>query len=198
MILAVLGGSFDPVHAGHVAMAAHVLRHRLADHVLVIPNLQSPWREAPLAGPHDRLAMCRLAFADQPQVTVDGREIAGSLPAFTVETLADLARERPGDRLRLVIGGDHLATFRQWRESARILSLAELIVLDRKGAAGGEAARAAAVLPPECLVTAPPFDHPVSASAVRGMLAAGERPGALLLPPAVVAYIEAHCLYRTA
>ncbi len=195
MILAVLGGSFDPVHAGHVAMAAHVLRHRLADHVLVIPNRQSPWREAPLAGPDDRLAMCRLAFADQPQVTVDGREIAGGRPAFTVDTLADLARERPEDRWRLVIGGDHLATFRQWRDSERILSLAELIVLDRDGAAGDEAAQAAAALPPERLVTAPPFDHPVSASVVRAMLMAGERPGPMV-PPTVAAYIEAHRLYR--
>jgi nicotinate-nucleotide adenylyltransferase len=197
VILGVLGGSFDPVHTGHVAMVEHVLRHRLADHVLVIPNRQSPWREAPLAGPHDRLAMCRLAFADPSQVTVDGREIAGPTPSFTVETLAELAQERPTDRLRLVIGGDHLATFRQWREPERILSLAELIVLDRGGLAGGEAARVAADLPPDRLVAAPPFDQAVSASAVRGMLAAGDRPGALLLPPAVAAYIEAHCLYRT-
>ena len=51
VILAVLGGSFDPVHAGHVAMVAHVLRHRLADRVLIIPNWRSPWRDAPLAGP---------------------------------------------------------------------------------------------------------------------------------------------------
>lgn len=196
MILAVLGGSFDPVHAGHVAMAAHVLRHRLADHVLVIPNRQSPWRDAPLAGPFDRLAMCRLAFADQPQVTVDGREIAGGRPAFAVETLADLARERPADRLRLVIGGDHLATFRQWRDPERILGLAELIVLDRDGLAAGEALAAAAALAPDRLITAPPFDHPVSASAVRAMLMAGQQPGALL-PPAVAAYIEAHRLYRT-
>lgn len=197
MILAVLGGSFDPVHAGHVAMAAHVLLHHLADHVLVIPNWRSPWRGAPLAGPDDRLAMCRLAFAGMPDVTVDGREIAGGEPAFTVETLAGLARERPGDRLRLVIGRDHLATFHHWRGPERILDLAELIVLDRDGADDGDAMSAAAALPPDRLVTAPPFDHPVSASAVRAMLTSGAPPGAML-PPAVAAYIEAHCLYRTA
>jgi nicotinate-nucleotide adenylyltransferase len=196
VILAVLGGSFDPVHAGHVAMVEHVLSHGLADHVLVIPNRQSPWRGAPLAEPHDRLAMCRLAFVNQPQVTVDGREIAAGVPAFTVETLADLARERPADRLRLVIGGDHLATFRQWREPERILSLAEIIVLDRDSLAGDGAAKAAAV-PPDRLVPAPRFDQAVSASAIRAMLMAGERPGAML-PPAVAAYIEAHRLYRTA
>ena len=137
--------------------------------------------------------MCRLAFADQPLVTVDGREIAGGLPAFTVETLSALAQERPDDRLRLVIGGDHLATFPQWREPEHILRLAELIVLDRDGATGGDAA----ALPPDRLVTAPPFVHPVSASAVRAMLSAGDRAGAML-PPAVAAYIEAHRLYRTA
>jgi len=197
VILAVLGGSFDPVHAGHVAMAEHVLGHRLADHVLVIPNWRSPWRDAPLAGPDDRLQMCRLAFADQPEVTIDAREIAGGRPAFTVETLAELARERPADRLRLLIGGDHLATFRQWRDSERILELAELIVLDRAGATAAEATAAASALPAQRLVMAPAFDHAVSASAVRAMLMAGVRPGAML-PPAVSAYIESHRLYRSA
>jgi nicotinate-nucleotide adenylyltransferase len=197
VILAVLGGSFDPVHAGHVAMAAHVLRHRLADHVLLVPNWQSPWRDAPLAGPEDRLAMCRLAVAGMRDATVDGREIAGGRPAFTVDTLADLAKERPGDRLRLVIGRDHLATFRQWRDPERILELAELIVLDRGGNASGDASMATATIPADRLVPAPPFDHPVSASAVRAMLSSGAAAGAML-PAAVAAYIETHRLYRTA
>ena len=193
MIRALLGGSFDPVHAGHVAMVRHVLRHSLADHVVVVPNWRSPWRPAPVAGPADRLAMCRLAFAAEPATEVDAREIDGKSPAYTVETLAALAAEAPEVRWRLVIGGDHLAGFGNWRDAPRILALAELIVLQRSGC--GEAVADGSLT--GRLVAAPPFDNPVSASAIRAMLAAGSEAGAML-PPAVAAYIDAHRLYRSA
>ena len=197
MIRAVFGGSFDPVHDGHVAMAGHILQHGLAARVIVIPNRRSPWRGEPLASAVDRLAMCRLAFAALPEVSVDDRELAGNGPRYTVDTLATLAQEHPGDRFRLVIGADHLATFNRWHEPGRLLSLAELIVLDRAGLATDPAAVARAGLPPDRVIIAPPFSHPVSASAVRAMLAAGEPTGALL-PPPVSAYIAAHRLYRVA
>lgn len=191
MIRAVLGGTFDPVHAGHVAMARHVLANGLADVVHVIPNWQSPWREAPSAGPADRLAMCRLAFATVPGTLVDPREIDGGRPAWTVDTLADLAQAHPADRLRLVVGADHLPGFERWREPARILELAEFVVLDRPGAPAYD--------PPDWLagrlVSAPPFDHPVSASAVRAMLAGAVDPQDAL-PAGVAAYIAEHGLYR--
>lgn len=198
MIRALLGGSFDPAHAGHVAVARHLLVHSLADHVVVVPAWRSPWRQMPVAGPEDRLAMCRLAFADLPQASVDDREIAAGRPVFTVETLAALALEEPTARWRLVIGGDHLAGFPQWRQPGRILELAELLVVERAGhgQAGAVAAVAgAAGLTAGRMIIAPPFDHPVSATGIRAMLAHGERPGAMLTP-AVAAYIEAHRLYR--
>ncbi len=191
MIRAVLGGTFDPVHAGHVAMARHLLAHGLADQVVVVPNWRSPWREEPVVAPSERLAMCRLAFADVAGVVVDEREIAGGRPAWTVDTLAALAAEHPGDRLRLVVGADHLATFDRWRDAGRILELAELVVLARTGATAGA--------PPAWLdgrlVPAPAFDHPVSASAVRAMLASGFA-AAEALPADVAAYIAARGLYR--
>lgn len=191
MIRAVLGGTFDPVHAGHVAMARHVLGHGLADLVHVIPNWQSPWRASPVAGPADRLAMCRLAFAAVPGTLVDPLEIDGGRPAWTVDTLAALANAYPADRLRLIVGADHLPAFGRWREPGRILELAELVVLDRAGAA---------VSDPQSwlvgrVVSAPPFDHPVSASAVRAMLA-GAVPLEGALPAGVADYIAAHGLYR--
>lgn len=191
MIRALLGGSFDPVHTGHVAMVRHVLQHHLADHVVVVPNWRSPWRTEPGAGPADRLAMCRLAFAAEPTTSVDAREIEGGRPAYTVETLAALAAEAPDARWRLVIGGDHLAGLGNWHDSPRLLALAELIVLERPGCGDAVAPGFATGR----LVPAPPFDNPVSASAIRAMLAAGGDPGAML-PPAVAAYIDAHRLYR--
>ena len=195
MIRALLGGSFDPVHTGHVAMVAHIFEHGLADHVTVVPNWRSPWREATGASPTDRLAMCRLAFAGHAGVTIDDREVAAGRPVYTVETLTSLCAEYPADRWRLVVGADHLATFNAWREPERILGLVELVVLARAGVAGNSPDLSGLGLRPERIVMAPPFDHPVSASAVRAMLAAGA--GAFApVPAAVAAYIDAHRLYR--
>ncbi len=191
MIRAVLGGTFDPVHAGHVAMARHLLAHGLADVVHVVPNWRSPWRDAPVADPVARLAMCRIAFTGVPEAVVETCEIDGGRPAWTVDTLGVLAAAHAGDRLRLVVGGDHLASFDRWRDATRILELADLVVLERSGLSPAQA-------PPWLaghLVVAPPFDHPVSASAVRAMLAQGADPGDAL-PPGVAAYIATHALYR--
>ena len=197
MTCALFGGSFDPVHTGHVAMVRHILDHGLADRVFVVPNARSPWRDEPLAAAGNRLAMCRLAFEGLPGVEVDGREAAAGRPAWTVDTLEALAAELPGAHWRVVIGADHLATFSAWRNPGRILELAELLVLGRAGAATDAIAVATAGLPPGRVVTAPPFDHPVSGTAVRAILCAGGD-GAALLPPAVAAYIAARGLYRGA
>ncbi len=197
MTCALLGGSFDPVHAGHVAMARHVLACGLADHVVVVPNARSPWRSEPRASGEDRLAMCRLAFAAEPGVEVDGREVAAGRAAWTVQTLEALAAERAGERWRLVIGADHLATFGAWHRASRILELAELLVLARAGSPVDEGAVLAAGLPPARVLFAPPFDHPVSATGVRAMLGVGgDVAGAL--PAAVADYIAARGLYRDA
>ncbi len=197
MIRALLGGSFDPVHTGHVAMVAHLFEHGLADHVTVVPNWRSPWREPTGASPLDRLAMCRLAFAGRAGVTIDDREVVAGRPVYTVETLTALCAEYPADRWRLVVGADHLATFNAWREPERILALAELVVLERAGVAELPPGLCGLGLPTERIVLAPTFDHPVSASAVRAMLAAGAGASAPV-PAAVAAYIEAHRLYRVA
>lgn len=193
MIRALLGGSFDPVHAGHVALAGHVLEAGLAERVVVVPAWRSPWRDLPAAPAADRLAMCRLAFAGLGAVTVDDREAAAGRPVPTVETLAALAAAAPGDDWRVVIGADHLATFPLWQDAARLLALAKLVVVAR---AGVDLAPPAG-LPAGRILVAPPFDHPVSSSAVRAMLAAGGATGDLL-PPAVAAYIETRRLYRPA
>lgn len=195
MIRALLGGSFDPVHTGHLALAGHVLGAGLAGRIVVVPAWRSPWRDPPLADAAHRLAMCRLAFADLPAATVDGREVAAGRPVFAVETLAALAAEYPGDTWRLLVGADHLATFSRWHEAARLLALAELLVVPRAGADTRPPGDWPADLPAGRVLAAPPFDHPVSSSAVRAMLAAGGATGDLL-PPAVAAYIDTHRLYR--
>jgi len=90
MIRAVLGGSFDPVHDGHVALATHLLHRGLADRLVVVPARISPHKNRVHAGADQRLAMVRLAFAHEPRVTVDDFEVNRPGPSFTVDTLRHL------------------------------------------------------------------------------------------------------------
>lgn len=199
MIRAVLGGSFDPVHSGHVAMARFVLTRRLARQVLVVPARLSPHKTASGATAAQRLDMVRLAFAGLDRVTVDRRELDREGPSYTVDTLRELAREHPDDQLLLVIGQDNLAGLASWREPAGIGALARVAVLARPASAG-PAGDGNPALPPELELTFyPDFHQPVSSSAIRAMLAGNPEEAGLapeFLPPAVAAYIARHRLYR--
>lgn len=189
MIRALYGGSFDPVHAGHVALVRTLLDRGLADQVHVVPAGQSPLKaEAPRATAPQRRRLLELALSGIAGVRIDLRELERAGRSYTVTTLAALAAEHPEDRWRLVMGADAAADFARWREPERLLSLAEPLVVARGGAE----------LPPplagraELLVD---FDHPASASAIRRDLAAGVLPGPQLLPAPVAAVIMAEGLY---
>ena len=204
MTRAVLGGSFDPVHLGHLAMVRFLLDRRLGDMVLVVPAGRSPHKGEPAAGGDHRLAMLSLVFGGMPGVRIDDREIRRSGPSYTVDTLEELAAAGSGDSLRLVIGQDNLAGFPSWRSAQRILDLADLVVLARGGEGGSDspfdpgavtAGLRAAGLNPRRIIWAPGFDQPVSSREVRDMLAEGADPAGGLSAE-VAAYIRAHGLYR--
>ena len=191
MIHAVLGGSFDPVHDGHVALAAHLLEEGLADRLVVVPARISPQKNHDHVPAQERLAMVRLAFADDPRVAVEDFEVGRPGPSFTVDTLRHLVSLRPTDRWRLVIGADHLATFATWRQPAAILEMARLLVFPRRGWPVVVPTEIAA----ERVQVVEGFDEPVSSSEIRAMLATGvdSVPG---LPAPVLAHIRARGLYR--
>ena len=194
MLRAVLGGSFDPVHNGHLAMVQHMLDKGLADLLMVVPAWRSPHKFENSAPPADRLAMVQLAFDDQEAVQVDDREITRGRVSFTVETLEEMVREFPSDRLRLIIGGDNLAGFSGWRSPARIQELADIIVYPRDGFVATPSAIQRAGLDPGRVIPVTGFDHPVSSTTVRVMLGRGILP-AEQLPPEVADYIAARQLY---
>ncbi len=190
MIRALFGGSFDPVHNGHLAIVDHVLRRGLAERVVVVPTLLSPHKDGATAPAAERLAMVRLAFAGQAAVAVDPRETLRAGPSYTIDTLRELRAEHPADRWRLVVGADNLAGLPTWREAAELTRLAEVVVMPRAGSptvlpAGVERGR---------FLVAEGFDEPVSATAIRAMLAAGRLPGDAL-PAAVARHIRAGGLY---
>lgn len=193
MIRAVLGGSFDPPHDGHVAMARRVLEDGLADVVHVIPAAVSPFKDRPAAPAEDRLAMVELAFADVPGTVVDPREMARPAPSWTVDTLDELVTAYPDDHWRLVVGADQLDGFGDWREPARLLTLAVLIVLARQGAP----ARLPEGVSTDSALLLADFDEPVSSTDIRATLAAGRMPERGLAP-AVAEHIRRRGLYGPA
>ncbi len=194
MLRAVLGGSFDPVHLGHLSLADHLLDKELADFLMIIPAWRSPHKFENSASPADRLAMVRSAFEDLKAVLVDDREITRGRVSFTVETLEELAREFPDDCLRLVIGGDNLAGFSGWRSPGRIQELADIVIYPRDGVVPTPEAIQRAGLDPGRVIPVTDFDHPVSSTTVRAMLSRGILPEDQL-PPPVVEYIAARQLY---
>jgi nicotinate-nucleotide adenylyltransferase len=198
----VYGGSFDPPHAVHARMAAAAADAVGATRILVIPAGVNPQRTGrPPAPAEHRLAMARLAFANDPRVTVDDRELRRAGPSYTVDTLEQLSRERPHERLRLLLGGDQALNFGTWREPARIEALAEPVVMPRPPL-DAQALRAALRdrLGPAAerwmsrVLNLPPME--ASSTHARELLSRGERPDASLLAPEVSDHALRHGLYR--
>ena len=194
MLRAVMGGSFDPVHLGHLAIANHILDQDLAELLMIVPAWRSPHKFKCSAEPAHRLAMVRLAFKDLNAALVDDREVTRGRISFTVETLEELAREFPADRLRLIIGVDNLAGFSRWRSPGRIQELAGIVVYPRDGIKPTPEAIRGAGLDPGRVTPVIDFDHPVSSTTVRAMMSEGILPEEQL-PPGVADHIAAHKLY---
>lgn len=183
--LGIFGGTFDPVHVGHLAIARAALEAVPLDRVLFVPARRSPLKDrGPFAGEADRLAMLQLAIADEPRFAVLDDELEREGPSYTVDTIDRLAGE---DELFLILGSDALIDFPRWREPERIARLATLLVADRPGAP----------LPaPDARVRV--FDAPrldISSRELRARAARG-RSLRYLVPEAAWRHIEARGLYR--
>lgn len=196
MRVGVVGGTFDPIHVGHLAVARAALECVPLDLVLLVPAALPPHRGAAEAPAADRLEMARLAAAGEPRLEVSDLELRRGGASYTVDTLEELRRIRPGDSLYLVLGWDAAREIRSWRRPERVLALATLVVVSRPHLpAPGEADLRAAGLDPERTVLCDARTPEVAATAIRDRVAAGE-PLDGLVEPAVAAYIAGHGLYR--
>ena len=129
--IGVFGGSFDPPHNAHVALAAAGLAQLALDTLYVVPTGVAWHKARELSAPQHRLAMTQLAFADMPKVVIDGRELQRSGPTFTIDTLEGLQLENPTAQLYLIMGADQFAAFRQWHRWQAILDIAIIYVAGR-------------------------------------------------------------------
>lgn len=201
--IGLLGGTFDPVHFGHLRPALEVRECLDLTELRLLPCHVSPHREPPRATPEQRLQMLTLATAPGTALTVDPRELSRPPPSYTVDTLESLSAEHPGTGLVFVMGHDAFAGFKRWHRWRRILELAHLVVTTRPGhrlatqdftvtqdAAALHDGGAGTIV--HCEVTA--LD--ISASRIRALLREG-RDIDYLVPRTVREYIHEQRLYRT-
>ena len=193
--LGVLGGTFDPVHIGHLILAEAAREAAALDSVLFVPTGHS-WRkpERQVTPGEQRLEMLRLAVEGNEQFAVSDIEVKRPGPSYTHVTLEGLAAEYPGTELFFILGRDALLDLPNWREPARIAELATLLVAERAGeAAGGpEGVQVDASGARIMRVRMPLID--VSATDIRERVGQG-RPIHYLVPQAVEDYIALHHLY---
>lgn len=204
-IVGILGGTFDPIHFGHLRTALEVAEHFSVDTMRLIPGNVPPHRSAPLAESHHRLAMLKLALSPEPRLQADGRELQRTGYSYTIETLetfrAEFGTQSP---LLLTLGLDAFLHFESWHRWRDILSLAHLVIVHRPGYP----------LPPDGWYNPHLSDNlndlrtmpagkvyflavtalEISATEVRKQLKQGRNPR-YLLPDSVIDYIKIHQLY---
>ncbi len=205
-MIGILGGTFDPIHNGHILVAAAVQRRLDLDEVRFVPCAEPVHRAAPRATAAQRAAMIELAIATYPAFRLDSLELDRGGASYTVDTLRAL-RAALASPLLLILGGDAFNGFARWREPAEILRLANLAVCLRPGVAvdddvcaanrvdstaalGASAAGAILLLDVDA--------NDCASSEIRGALGAGQSPPSNCLESRVADYIETHRLYRDA
>ena len=213
--LAILGGTFDPVHYGHLRLAQDVRQALDLDEVRLVPAADPPHRGEPQAPIRERIAMLDLAVRDFPGIVVDTREVRREGKSYTVDTLAELRAEKPRTPLLLLVGADAFRGLPSWHRWLALFDLAHLVVVPRPGVAldvglspaleaQWRSRRIEDALGLRSRIAGAIYAQPVepqaiSSTAIRSAIARGDAKSvefAGLLPPAVFAYIESHGLYR--
>ena len=192
MKLGIFGGTFDPVHHGHLIVAEYVRETVGLDRVVFIPTMISPHKaETPISAAVHRLAMLREGVKPNPFFYVSDMEIERGGVSFTVDTLRLLGEAHAGDELFLLIGADNLRDFRTWKEPGEIVKRARIIVMNRPGfaAPGDDLSLPKDVI--QCLV--PSID--ISATEIRRRVQKGLTIR-YLVPLSVSRYIDRQRLYR--
>ncbi len=212
--IGILGGTFDPIHYGHLRLAEELGERLRLEEVRFFPSGTPPHRSAPAVTADHRLAMARLAAGGNARFTVDDRELRRAGPGYTFDTLKELRAELGDARpLALLLGADAFLEFATWHRWREIFGLAHVAVAHRPGfpverwaermpepLAREYSARlmqqplAIHLSPAGGIVIVPFTALEISATAVRDMLRAGASPR-YLLPGAVLDYIRSHGLY---
>lgn len=205
--IGVFGGTFDPVHFGHLRPAMDVAESLNLDHVRLIPSATPPHRASPQASAEQRVTMLQLAVKNSNCFVIDDRELYREGPSYTVDTLISLREQYPDDALYLILGMDAFLGIQSWHQWQKLLELSHLVVMQRPSESfnmtteikrwyeahvtTGEdnAAKAGVIFP--VMVT----QLAISASVIREKLAKKADP-IFLLPEATLSFIKTSKLYE--
>ncbi len=195
----ILGGTFDPVHIGHMAMAEEARRRLELDEVLFVPAGR-PWLKVDkhISPARHRVNMVSLAINGRPYLRLSKMEIERAGPTYTVDTIAQLKGQMgAADELYFILGWDNLEDLPQWKEPARLISLCRLVAVPRAGSPVPDPAALEAAVPglSKRLIMLDKPEIDISASVIRQRVSRGlsiEH----LVPEAVAGYIEEQGLYR--
>ena len=192
----ILGGIFDPIHYGHLAIAEQAADELALAGVLFIPAGQPVHRDPPVASAADRLTMVQLATADNPRFLVSAMEVEADRPSYSVETMEDLAAEHPEDDFVLIMSAESAAALPSWRDPMRLLELAQIAVVPRLGYDEVSRDWIDDVFPGRHerfhFLETTHLGH--SATDIRERVGEGKSIR-YLVPPAIEAFIAAHTLY---
>ncbi len=188
--LGLYGGTFDPVHLGHLLVAQAAIEELSLDRLFFIPATQSPFKpEFKPASAALRIRMLRLALAGQERVEVDEQETLRGGISYSIDTVRDYVARFPGAELFWLIGADHVGSLPRWREAEQLAQLAEFVVIPRPGSSP------ASLPAPYRLRELRGFPLSLSSSEIRSRVGAG-RAIRHLVPAAVAEVIPAEGLYR--
>jgi nicotinate-nucleotide adenylyltransferase len=201
MKIGLFGGSFDPIHWGHIRPVLEAVDQVGLGRVLYLPTGRPPHKpDRRLAPALARYAMTELALLEHDRLWVSSHELSEAAPTYTVDTVRHFAAAYPGDELHLVIGADSFAELRTWVRFREILDLARLVVLARPGVETRAVSSAmlseqpGASAPRVRLVANTPVE--TSSTEVRRTLARGERPPSGWVPEPVIDFALKYRLYR--
>ena len=182
--IGILGGTFDPVHNAHLAIARLALEQLDLAKLLWLPTGAPAYRKPPVASGSDRVAMLKLALGNEPRYAIDERELQAGASSYTFDSVASLMREYPASRFVLLMGSDQYQKRSGWHRWSELEKLCQVAVVARPGSR----------VDPQ-VKTIPMTPSAISASDIRARVARGEDVSALV-PPAVAAYIRKKGLYR--
>lgn len=187
--IGILGGSFNPVHIGHMMIASYLTQWKIVDKVWLTLSPRNPLKDSSeLISDLKRLSMLKIACAGSPDIEICDIELSMPRPSYTISTLRVLAKRYPTKRFRLIIGSDNWNIFKQWKESDEILEKFGVIVYPRPGKPVSD------TLVDGMEVVHPPLIE-LSSTFIRNALAKGRNMNSFL-PPGVYDYIIQNDLYQ--
>jgi len=183
--IGILGGTFDPAHNAHLAVASAALRALELERILWLPTGAPPYRPAPVAAPVHRVAMLKLAIAGEPRYEVDERELAPGASGFTYDSVKALRERNPDTAFTLLMGADQYEKRESWHRWQDLLKICRIAVIERPDSEKPEGN----------IIHIPMTPLAISASDIRARIGRNEDVSAML-PAPVLGYIRQHGLYR--